>query len=45
MKVPDAVIDKAEFIPQGINRTAANVSDVQGISWESIVDFKYLPKD
>lgn len=32
------LIDKAEFRPQGINITAQNVSNQQGISWETRAD-------
>lgn len=35
------IIDKAEFVPQGFNRTAANVAEVHSISWETAVDFLY----
>ena len=33
--------DKADYIPDGINRKAANVAEVQGLSWETKIDFKY----
>ncbi len=35
------ILNKAEFIPQGINRTAANVAEVHGLSSETAANFKY----
>jgi iron complex outermembrane receptor protein len=36
----DQLEDKTEFIQQGINQTARNVSNVDTISWESLVEVK-----
>ncbi len=37
----NTIKNKADLIPDGINRKAANVAEVQGISWETKLDFNY----
>jgi outer membrane receptor for ferrienterochelin and colicins len=37
------VIDKAEFIQQGVNKVARNLSDLRSLSWETEARFKYAP--
>ncbi len=35
------ILDKAEFVPQGFNKTALNLAEVHSLSWETSADLRY----